>query len=189
VPRPGGPSSDSQLRGRWRQEELTISYRTPIEIMRVAAGVLAEIDPSLSPPRAVRATGVPPHRGSASPAEFGDLVVATVTGEAAVLDEGRLGVIVPAGRVAEIGKLVTAAIPDAVTGEQPELRARVVTLTVRQAKGLEFDSVIVADPEGIVAESSRGRNDLYVALTRATQRLSIVECRAEAEDLGRIRSR
>jgi DNA helicase IV len=171
---------DPHLRGRWRQEELTISYRTPVEIMRVAAEVLAEIDPALSPPRAVRATGVTPARLSAPPDEFGELVVTTATGELASLEEGRVGVIVPAGRVDEIGKLVATAIPDAATGEQPELRAPVVTLTVRQAKGLEFDSVIVADPDGIVAESPRGRNDLYVALTRATQRLTIVEAAVEA---------
>ena len=47
-------------------------------------------------------------------------------------------------------------------------------LTVRQAKGLEFDAVIVVDPDGIVAESPRGRSDLYVALTRATQRLGVL---------------
>ena len=49
-----------------------------------------------------------------------------------------------------------------------------VVLTVRQAKGLEFDAVVVADPDGIVAESPRGANDLYVALTRATQRLTVL---------------
>ena len=49
-----------------------------------------------------------------------------------------------------------------------------VLLTVGQAKGLEFDSVLVVDPDGIVAESPRGRSDLYVALTRATQRLGVL---------------
>jgi DNA helicase IV len=47
-------------------------------------------------------------------------------------------------------------------------------LTVRQAKGLEFDSVLVVEPELIVTESPRGRSDLYVALTRATQRLGVL---------------
>ncbi|MDI5941482.1 ATP-binding domain-containing protein, partial [Micromonospora sp. DH15] len=42
------------------------------------------------------------------------------------------------------------------------------------AKGLEFDTVLVVDPDGIVAESPRGHSDLYVALTRATQRLGIL---------------
>jgi DNA helicase IV len=50
----------------------------------------------------------------------------------------------------------------------------VVVLTVGQAKGLEFDTVLIGDPAGILAESSRGLNDLYVALTRATQRLGVV---------------
>ncbi|PZM98073.1 MAG: hypothetical protein DIU79_00990, partial [Actinobacteria bacterium] len=49
-----------------------------------------------------------------------------------------------------------------------------VVLTVRQAKGLEFDTVLVVDPEGILTESPRGLSDLYVALTRATQRLGVL---------------
>ncbi len=49
-----------------------------------------------------------------------------------------------------------------------------VVLTVREAKGLEFDSVLVADPAMILGESSRGLGDLYVALTRATQRAGVV---------------
>jgi DNA helicase IV len=47
-------------------------------------------------------------------------------------------------------------------------------LTVRQAKGLEFDYVLIADPAQVLAESPRGLSDLYVALTRATQRLGVV---------------
>jgi DNA helicase IV len=50
----------------------------------------------------------------------------------------------------------------------------VVVLGVRQAKGLEFDAVLIADPTEILARSTRGPNDLYVALTRATQRLGII---------------
>jgi superfamily I DNA/RNA helicase len=65
-------------------------------------------------------------------------------------------------------------VPDTALGEDPELTSRVVVLTVRQAKGLEFDSVLLVDPTDIVAESRRGRSDLYVALTRATQRLTIL---------------
>ena len=56
----------------------------------------------------------------------------------------------------------------------PDLTEPVVVLTVRQAKGLEFDSVLVVDPAGILAESPRGTNDLYVALTRSTHRLGVL---------------
>jgi DNA helicase IV len=163
---------DPFVRDRWRVEELTISYRTPTEIMDVAADVLAKIDPELTVPRAVRTTGEPPVRLTG---DLADLVVDTAVAELKQVGDGRVGVIVPAAREDELGKLVTAAIPDAAVGENPELRSPVVVLTVRQAKGLEFDSVIVADPDGIVAESPRGHNDLYVALTRATQRLTTIE--------------
>jgi len=49
-----------------------------------------------------------------------------------------------------------------------------VVLPVSAAKGLEFDAVVLVEPAELVAESPRGRNDLYVALTRATQRLTVV---------------
>ncbi|TDC29199.1 ATP-binding domain-containing protein, partial [Micromonospora sp. KC213] len=159
---------------RWRLEELTVSYRTPAEIMAVAADVLAEIDPALRPPRSVRATGVPPWDRVVDEAALADELVAATAREAAGQADGRLGVIVPAGRAEELAAAVVAALPEAAVGEQPELESRVVVLTVDQVKGLEFDSVLVVDPDRIVAESPRGRSDLYVALTRATQRLGVL---------------
>ncbi|MEU1836799.1 HelD family protein [Micromonospora chersina] len=159
---------------RWRLEELTVSYRTPAEIMAVAAEVLTEIDPALRPPRSVRASGVPPWDRSVAADRLAPELVEATAREAAGLADGRLGVIVPAGRVAELGAAVVAALPEATVGEQPELANRVVVLTTEQAKGLEFDSVLVVDPDAIVAESPRGHSDLYVALTRATQRLGIL---------------
>ncbi|MFU8875806.1 HelD family protein [Micromonospora sp. SL4-19] len=159
---------------RWRLEELTVSYRTPAEIMAVAADVLAAIDPALRPPRSVRASGVPPWDRTVDADRLAAELVEAAAREAAGLDDGRLGVIVPTGRVAELGAVVTTALPEAAVGEQPELANRVVVLTTEQAKGLEFDSVLVVEPERIVAESPRGHSDLYVALTRATQRLGIL---------------
>ncbi|MFK3980725.1 HelD family protein [Micromonospora sp. NPDC050397] len=159
---------------RWRIRELTVSYRTPAEIMEVAGRVLAEIDPSLDPPRAVRRTGVPPFDLSVEPGELPGRLVDLVLREADAVDDGRLGVIVPEGLAADLGRAVVDAVPEAALGEHPELESRVVVLTVPQAKGLEFDSVLVVEPDRIVAESPRGRSDLYVALTRATQRLGVL---------------
>jgi DNA helicase IV len=163
---------------RWRLAELTVSYRTPAEIMALAGRVLAGIDPALRPPRAVRAAGTPPEvRGvpaSGLPAEL----VAVTRRELAEVgggrSGGRVGVIVPVTRADELGRAVTGAIPDAAVGDRPDLREPVVVLTVRQAKGLEFDAVVVADPDRMVAESPRGRSDLYVALTRSTARLTVL---------------
>jgi DNA helicase IV len=159
---------------RWRLAELTVNYRTPAEIMAVAARLLASIEPPLDPPHSPRQTGVEPWSQRVAPAQLAERVVAAVLGEATEVGDGRLGVIVPAGRADELGQAVTEAVPQAATGEDPELESRVVVLTVRQAKGLEFDSVLVVDPAAIVAESPRGYSDLYVALTRATQRLGVL---------------
>lgn len=155
---------------RWRREELTVNYRTPLEIMRLAGRVLIEIDPVLVPPASVRESGVSPWLRAGDV----DVVAAAVREELGHLGDGRLAVIAPAARVDELGKAVVDVEPSAAVGDDLDLRGRVSVLTVRQAKGLEFDSVILVDPGQIVAESPRGHNDLYVALTRATQRLGIV---------------
>jgi DNA helicase IV len=162
------------LADRWRLEQLTINYRAPAEVMAVAAEVLAGIDPALAPPRSVRETGVQPWGQQVAEAGFAEGLAELARQEAAQLDDGRLAVIVPEPRLPELGAAMTASVPGATVGEEPELGSPVVVLSVAQAKGLEFDSVLVADPGQILACSPRGLNDLYVALTRATQRLGVV---------------
>jgi DNA helicase IV len=174
-----GTSSWQQVLGRyqgerWKLTGLTINYRTPAEIMAVAADVLAAIDPSLELPRSVRYTGVRPWRLAVAEDELADRLGEATARELSGLGDGRLAVIVPADRLDELGEAVTTAVPAAAIGDEPDLERPVVVLTVHQAKGLEFDSVIIGDPAGILAESPRGHNDLYVALTRATQRLGVV---------------
>ncbi|MDG4824229.1 AAA family ATPase [Asanoa sp. WMMD1127] len=173
---PAGAASWSEVfapyvADRWKLAELTVNYRTPAEVMSLAGEVLARIDPAATPPRSVRSTGVAPARRPLAdlPAVLGD--------EAAVIGEGRLAVIAPAGRVAALAEQVRAALPDlaVAVGDEPDLESPVAVLSARQSKGLEFDSVVVADPAGIENESPRGLNDLYVALTRATQRLTVLE--------------
>lgn len=162
---------------RWRLRELTVNYRTPAEIMRLASAVLAEIDPDLTAPRSVRESGVEPWRRSSSPDSLASDVRRWVEEELTALTEerggGTLAVLCPhaeEGRLsAELAETQARAGFDD-TGDNP----RVSVLTVDRAKGLEFDAVIVVDPEGIAEASPRGLNDLYVALTRATQRLGIV---------------
>jgi len=86
-------------------------------------------------------------------------------------EEGRLAVIAPSARVAELAQAIPAAVP----GDRPEvLESPVALLTVGQAKGLEFDRVVLVDPAGILAQSPAGGHDLYVAITRATHRLTVV---------------
>jgi DNA helicase IV len=159
---------------RWRMAELTVNYRTPAEIMAVAADVLAAVDPSLQPPRSVRSAGVEPWARRVAPGGLADELIETVRREVADMGDGRLGVLVPTRLEDELGRALVAAIPDAAVGEQPDLLNKVVLMTVRQAKGLEFDAVVVVEPDEIIASSPRGLSDLYVAVTRATRRLGVL---------------
>ncbi|MEU9966838.1 HelD family protein [Streptomyces malaysiensis] len=162
---PGGCGSWSSILepyvgDRWEHTRLGVNYRTPTEIMEVAARVARTVDPAFQPPRSVRATGVRPWA-----AHTGDLpgaVAAAVARETRT--EGRLAVIAPRDRHDGL----SAALPQASTGRSPDLTSAVVLLDPRQAKGLEFDTVIVAEP------AEFGTSDLYVALTRATQRLGVL---------------
>jgi DNA helicase IV len=159
---------------RWRLAELTVNYRTPAEVMAVAADVLAAIDPSLQPPRSVRSAGVAPWAARVTEDALPGALIDAVRREVADVADGRVGVIVPEGREGELGHELMKAVPEAAVGEQPDLLNKVVMLTVRQAKGLEFDAVVVVQPDEIVAESPRGLSDLYVAVTRATRRLGVL---------------
>jgi DNA helicase IV len=159
---------------RWRLAELTVNYRTPQEIMAAARPVLDALDPDVTPPRAVRSSGFVPWRAAVSTDALPDAVAQAVERELALLVEGHLAVIAPDSAIETVASAVAAVVPDVSPGPLPDLQRRVVVLGVRRAKGLEFDSVLLADPAGIVGASSRGLNDLFVALTRATQRLGVL---------------
>ncbi|MFC9973244.1 HelD family protein [Spirillospora sp. NPDC127200] len=170
-----GQMLDRYVPGRWREQRLMVNYRTPAAIMRVAAEVLAKVAPEQTPPEPVRDDGPPPAAVRVAPADLAARLpelVAAEFGEIATGEgEGRLAVVSSGARHGA----VLRALPDAEAGATPEaLDSPVVVLTAEEAKGLEFDSVIVVDPAGIVAESPRGGQDLYVAVTRATRRLTVV---------------
>jgi DNA helicase IV len=147
--------------------ELTVNYRTPAEIMDVANRVLAVAAPHLQPPRSVRSGGQGPSvRRAPSEADL----AATALAAAAHL-RSEVG-----GTAAVIAPDSLAAVIDAAAGGTGEvvLEASLSVVPVGQVKGLEFDSVVVVEPELIAAESAQGLRALYVAMTRATKRLTIV---------------
>ncbi|WP_329476316.1 AAA family ATPase [Kribbella sp. NBC_01484] len=169
---------------RWRSAELTVNYRTPAEIMTVAADVLAAIDPSLQPPASVRETGIEPWTRSVSTEQFTDALITAIKAERESIGDGRLAVIVPAPRYDELAAVLT----DVAHGHDPSvLDADVALLDVLQSKGLEFDAVLIADPAGIITESDRGLSDLYVAVSRATKHLGILSPGDLPEVLTQVR--
>lgn len=170
----------------WRQVELTVNYRTPEEIMDLAGRVLAMTSPGLVPPAAVRSSGQPPvvvevgdHFGPAEPLESPTRLVAAVVRVAGEelsrhTGGGTIGVIVAPSLVDPVAAaLETEGLPFGRVGHGA-LDSDLTLLSVEDAKGLEFDSVVVAEPTRMAAESARGYNSVYVAMTRATQRLTIV---------------
>lgn len=147
---------------RWEHTRLGVNYRTPAEIMEVAAAVVRAAEPDFEPPSSVRSTGVRPWaRRSAA----GELPAAVAKAVAELTPaEGRLAVIAPR----ELHRALAARLDGVTAGAEPDLTRTVVLLDPRQAKGLEFDSVLVVEPGRF------GTSDLYVALTRATQALGVV---------------
>jgi DNA helicase IV len=190
---PWGPGSwaaalDPHAAGRWRVEELTVNYRTPSEIMAVAADVLASLGGGLEPPRSVRDAGVDPWHLRLDPDELAAGLPAVVAAEAAAVGDGKLALLVPAGRAEELAGLLGPDLEVATIRQGPSvLDAPVAVLTVGEAKGLEFDAVLVVDPAAILAGGPHGANDLYVALTRTTARLGVVHPGELPSALARLR--
>ncbi|SCF39509.1 HelD family protein [Micromonospora mirobrigensis] len=142
------------LGDRWTAAELTICYRTPREVMGLTEAVLRRAGSRNAPPRAVRSSGIAPWTLTTTPAGLADSATRAVRELRRRWHGGTVGVVAPAGRVAEL-RAVLSGVP---------------VLTATQAKGLEWDATLLVDPEGIAAEP-RGWNGLYVALTRCTQEL------------------
>ncbi|MCK8673551.1 AAA family ATPase [Rhodococcus sp. HM1] len=128
------------------QELSEMDWRTPTEIMTVAAALLAEFSPDTTPPESVRACGVAPWSR-----HVGDDDIASAIEEFVRDESGREGTSVVIG-------------PPDVPG----------AVAAAETKGLEFDTVLVVDPDRILADGPRGAAELYVALTRATQRLGVL---------------
>jgi DNA helicase IV len=146
----------SDLARRADVRSLTVCYRTTAEVLAAAAPLLAQIAPHQAPSRAVR-NGDEPRRRAAN-GDLSGAVVEEVTREVA---NGDLVAVV--------------AADDAAPDLAEALDGMVRVVPVSQVRGLEFDAVVVADPEGIRRARPGGERDLYVALTRPTRRLVIVE--------------
>lgn len=142
------------LGSRWTYRTLTVNYRTPTEIMALAAAVLAEYAPDRQPPESVRAAGEEPWQRTVPATGLAAAVRAAVEAEVARLGHGTVAVI--------------AADPYDLAG-LADLPVRLHTPV--SAKGLEFDAVVIVDPERIRAHHPA---DLYVSMTRATRRLGLL---------------
>jgi len=178
----------------WRLEELTVNYRTPAQITAVAERMAAANGVPVTPTRAVREGDWPvevirvavperAHSRVAERAERGEAAEREALAESIVeaiervreSDAGTLAVIATPATADSIQLRLTEALGRDVIGRGAlGLRRQVALLTPQDAKGLEFDAVVVVEPADIIADGPRGAGALYVSMTRPTQRLVLV---------------
>lgn len=152
-----------------RRFTLTVNYRNPAEIAELAAKVLALAMPGMESPSAVRSTGIEPRFATVGDQDLADRVREEAR---RLLDQvdGTVGVVVAMNRRVQARAWLA------------ELGERVVALGSLEAKGLEYDATVVVSPAEIADESPAGLRVLYVALTRATQQLTVISAAADLPD-------
>src|SRR5205823_7254450 len=178
-----GPAGDGM-----KLAELTVNYRTPEEAMNLAAALLAETAPDLEPPTAIRRSGFAPWSMQTEADALGEVAAGVAAAELEAVGEGRIAVVVPPALRGVIGDALRRGLGDRVaTDTSTALERAVSLLAVAETKGLEFDSVVVVEPDAIISASPRGASDLYVALTRTTNRLGVLHTGPLPDALSRAR--
>ena len=157
---------------------LSVGYRIPAQIMALADKVLAVAAPSLVPPQSVR------------DGEFGPDIVRSTTAER-LLDDvvaqtrimmdsvtgGNVAIVCPDAMTESVSAVLTREGVQHGRANNTALDSRLTVVPVSVVKGLELDGVVVVEPAAIVAAQEHGLRALYVALTRSTQRLTVVHHR------------
>ena len=155
-----------------RSVELTVGYRIPAPLVTLAARVLREAAPQLKPPISVRQDGAPPR--IVRVASIADGLIDVVRDELAEVEQGNVALVCPASLVDTVCDALDAAGVPYGRATRRGFDQQVTVVAVGMVKGLEVDSAIVVEPARIVSEEAQGMRALYVALTRATKRLTVV---------------
>ena len=162
---------------------LSVGYRIPGQIMELANRVMEVATPGLRAPSAVRLGPAPPSIVSASADELLARVVDVTLEMVDAVSGGNVAVVTPNGMSDAVSDALSARGIDHGRASRSALDSGVTVVPVGLVKGLELDGVVVVEPRRIVEGESQGMRALYVALTRSTQRLSIVHAEALPEPL------
>jgi len=174
---------DPLLRGAWRLAELTVNYRTPAVVAQAAHRVAVAAGLPVSPQTSAR--DVPDALTYERVTGDDALVPAAAAAAARLAAEvgdaaggGRVAVLATEPRAARVRDALTSAGRAVPAGDAVDLHAPLVVLTPTQAKGLEFDVVVLVEPAEVLSASP---GDLYVAMTRPTHALHVLHARALPE--------
>jgi len=165
---------DAVAPGRWTKEELTVNYRTPRPVMDLATAHLRASGIAAPDVTSARDGDEPHHVVVASMGDIEELVRT----ELVAIGSGRVAVISAASEHAEVAAALTLSMSGLVGVGDSAVDSQVAVMTPVMAKGLEFDVVLVVNPALIAATAGSGTRDLYVAHTRTTSRLLLVEVEA-----------
>ncbi|QIQ04079.1 HelD family protein [Streptomyces liangshanensis] len=162
---------------------LTVGFRVPGAVVELANRLLGALDVDVPPSRSLRSDGELTIRQVGGGGELLSAVVRAV--RAALAREGSVGVIADGPEAARLRTALAAAgVATAAADELGATAARVTVLPASEAKGLEYDHVVLVEPAAIAGAEARGLHQLYVALTRAVSRLDIVHHLALPGELG-----
>ncbi|HEY0718050.1 MAG TPA: ATP-binding domain-containing protein [Streptosporangiaceae bacterium] len=164
---------------------LGTGYRVPRQILDFASRLLSRIAPGLPPAASLREDAAALHVVAVAAGQLGARLAA-VCAEAAA-DPGSVAVIAADQQISALSRELAAhRVLHRDLGDDPAgtgSRAGLVLVPVTLAKGLEFDHVIVVEPAAIAAAEARGLQRLYVALTRAVSRLTVLHAEPLPEAL------
>lgn len=172
----GTRSWDEALRphvgDNWRLEELTVNYRTPAQISAVAESMALAHGVGITRSTAVRESEWPVRIVTVDDLAAG--VVEAIVDDRAIDSRGTVAVIVSESLLDRVTPALTEAFGATVGRGAVGLTREIAILSPQESKGLEFDTVVIAEPQRVIDEIDRGAAALYVAMTRPTQRLVIV---------------
>lgn len=159
---------------RWTLEELTVNYRTPSQIAKAAVRMANAAGQVVSAPKAVRDGEWEPIVDRVAAADVIAQVVAAMPEETAAVGGGLVAVIAPPAMVRETAAALREVYGSRIGHGAGSLEQDIVVIDPHEAKGLEFDGVVIVEPAALLAGANGRVGDLYVAMTRPTQRLRMV---------------
>ena len=159
---------------RWQLEELTVNYRTPSQIAEAAVRMANAAGLVVSAPKAVREGRWSPIVDEVEAGSVVSRLVEVLPEELEALDGGLLAVIADGDLLPEATAALRAVYGRRIGSGAGSYEQDIVVISPREAKGLEFDGVVVLEPSMMLNHEHGKVGDLYVAMTRATQRLRLI---------------
>ncbi|HEV7166683.1 MAG TPA: AAA family ATPase [Micrococcaceae bacterium] len=159
---------------RWQLEELTVNYRTPSQIAEAAVRMANAAGQVVSAPKAVREGRWYPVIDHVAPGTALEKLLQVLPEELDAVDGGLVAIITEHSRVRATSAAVREVFGHRVGSGAGSLEQDIVVMDPHEAKGLEFDGVIIVEPAALLERTGGRVGDLYVSMTRPTQRLRLI---------------